>query len=238
MLQPTRPPNARLFFGLLAAGLLSSSSTDIRAQEEASKPPPQLGPQAVFKPDSRAAAIEVWEKMQACASASARAGDPKFVACVVAVLQQAGASPEATAFTTLLQGEGYLDKFRKMGRVDLASVVYSIRANDNGDFLLVNGIPPLVHLEEPENLKHIDITKDPLYPALARKFPKLELWWHADAFKAMQHLAGGGQRFVFSFLLLNGCHACELGGSAQIAFDFDRSGRFLGTRLLRLSKVR
>ena len=44
--------------------------------------------------------------------------------------------------------------------------------------------------------------------------------------------------FVFSFVLLNGCHACEVGGYAQIAFDFNRAGEFLGTKSLRLSKTR
>ena len=52
----------------------------------------------------------------------------------------------------------------------------------------------------------------------------------------MQALPGGGQRFIFSFVLLNGCHACELAGHAQVAFDFSAAGRFLGTKLLRLTE--
>jgi hypothetical protein len=92
-----------------------------------------------------------------------------------------------------------------------------------------------VQVEDFVHLKYIDIRKDPLYPAIARKSPRVELWGHAD-FKAMQALPGGGQRFIFSFVLLNGCHTCEVAGYAQVAFDFTAAGRFLGTKLLRLTE--
>jgi hypothetical protein len=232
MREPLWPPRASLFFGLLAVGFTLPSNS--WAQDQANKPQLEaIGPQAVFKPTPREVEIGVNEKIQACAAA--RGAEPKFVACVVSIMQRAGASPAATAFTTMLKGEGYLDDFRKMGRVDLASVAYPTRANDNEEFLLVNGIPRVVHVDHPENSKHIDIKKDPLYPSLVRKFPNLELGSHAD-FEAMRRLPGGGQRFVFSLGLLNGCHACKVGSYAQIAFDFDTAGRFLGTRSLGLSK--
>jgi hypothetical protein len=236
MRKPLRP-RVSLFFRLLAVGFILPSNNGIWAQEKANKTPLEvIGSQAVFKPPSRDVVIGVTGSIQACGTVSAKVGEPQFIACVVSVMQQAGASPAATAFTTMLKGEGYLDHFRKMGRVDLASVAYPFRANENGEYLLVNGVPRLVHLDDPENLKHIDITKDPLYPSLLRKFPKLELWGHAD-FKDMQRLPGGGQRFVFTLVLLNGCHGCEVGGYAHVAFDFDETGQFLGTRLLRLSKA-
>jgi hypothetical protein len=34
---------------------------------------------------------------------------------------------------------------------------------------------------------------------------------------------------------LNGSHACEVAGYAQVAFDFSPAGKFLGTKLLRLT---
>jgi hypothetical protein len=137
---------------LLAAILLLSSQGTTWAQEEAGNPLDRIGPQAVFKPPSRDVEIAVFEKIQACGAASAGATDSKFVSCVVSTLQQAGASPEATAFAARLKGEGYLDTFRKMGRVGLASVAYPIRANDNGEYLLVNGMPQVVHVSDPDAL--------------------------------------------------------------------------------------
>jgi hypothetical protein len=123
-----------------------------------------------------------------------------------------------------------------MGKVDLGSVEYPTRANDNEEFVLLNGVPRVFHVSY-DNLRGVDITKDPLYPSLLRKFPNLELWGHAD-FTSMEELSGGGQRFIFALVLLNGCHACEVGGAAHIAFDFDRSGFYQGTKLLRLSTMK
>jgi WD40 repeat protein len=158
----------------------------------------------------------------------------KFIECVVSIMRKAGASPSAIEVTRRLKGEGYMDSFREMGKVDLATVFYPFRANDNGTLLLVNGTPQIVDLEDWSQLEKIDITKDPLYPRLLRKYPKLMLWGHPE-FETMRPMATRGQRFIFSFVLLNGCHACEVGGYAHIAFDFDSMGRFLGRRLLRLS---
>jgi hypothetical protein len=235
---PLWSPRGLLFAGSsMVAGILSlGGGAGMAAQESPQRSLQTIGPEAIFKPSSRAVEMDVIQKIQACGTVSARAGDPEHTACVVSIMQQAGASPAAMAFAEMLDGEGYLDSFRKMGKVDLAGVIYPARANTNGEYLLVNGTPRVVHVDDPDNLKHIDLRKDPLYASLVRKFPNLTLWGNGD-FKTMQHREGGGQRFVFSLVLLNGCHACEVGGYADIAFDFDQAGSFSGTKLLRLRKA-
>jgi hypothetical protein len=50
-------------------------------------------------------------------------------------------------------------------------------------------------------------------------------------------LPQGGQRFIVSYYLLKGCHACSRLGTARFAFDFDSAGKFLGTRFLRVRKL-
>jgi len=238
-MRPARcAPWVRMSFGLLAAMAISSGRGATWAQDGAGKALDEIGPRAVFKPSPQDVETQLFRKMQACEAASAWPRDAKFISCIVSALRQAGASPEATAGAVLLEGEGYLVDFRKMGKVDLASAVYPLRANDNEGYVLVNGRPRVVQVEDFANWKRIDITKDPIYPALARKFPKLELWGTGAEFKAMQPLPGGGQRFVFSFVLLNGCHACEVGGYARIAFDFNPAGELLGTKLLGLRTTR
>ena len=47
-------------------------------------------------------------------------------------------------------------------------------------------------------------------------------------------LPDGGQRFIFLYPIRDYCHACEIVGYAEVAFDFDASGNFLGPRLLSL----
>lgn len=212
--------------GLLAAAMMLGANESWSAPQAA-----RIGPRAVFSP-RRDLETKVIEEMQGCPVA-VDAGSPK-IECVTAILRQAGATPEALAFTTMLGGEGYLASLRQLGKVDLATVVYPLRANENQGFMLVNGSPPTIQVEDFAHLKHIDIRKDALYPTIARKFPRVELWGHAD-FEAVRALPGGGQRFIFSFVLLNGCHACEVAGYAQVAFDFSAAGRFLGTKLLALA---
>ena len=38
-------------------------------------------------------------------------------------------------------------------------------------------------------------------------------------------------RFIFSYPLVDGCHACATVGEAQVAFDFDSQGKFIGKSL-------
>ncbi len=191
--------------------------------------PEVIGPEAVWNPPQ-----PVWGRMQ---DECRKYEKSQFVECVVSIMRESSAPPQAIAFTKLIKGEGYIDSFREIGTVDLVSVFYPFRANDNGNLLLVNGTPRIVDLEDSQKLKNVDIRKEQLYRSLVRKFPKLELWGHAE-FETVQQLSAGGQRFVFSFILLNGCHACEVGGHAHIAYDFDKAGKFLGTKLLRLSEER
>jgi len=184
----------------------------------------EIGPQAVWKP------LEgKWEAIQE----KCNLGQGKIsVSCIASRMRKEGASPEAVEFTRLMKGEVYLSSFREMGKVDIAEVTRPL-LNDPivTDSILVNGSQKIVELWG--KAKNIDITRDRNYSALVRRFPNLELW-PMHGFETMQRLPQGGQRFIFNFTLLNGCHACEPAGSAQIAFDFDESGRFLRTSLVRL----
>lgn len=155
-----------------------------------------------------------------------------LVNCVAAATARAGASPEAVQFMRQTGGEVYMGTFREMGRVDLALSVAPMWNDPNvEDWILVNGTPRVVSLWEKAG--KIDISRDPLYERIRARFPEVTMW-PMHGFAGMDRTSDGGQRFVFSFLLLNGCRACDIAGDAEVAFDFDRAGRFLGSRLLRL----
>jgi len=161
------------------------------------------------------------------------------VSCIESMMRKMGASEEAIKFTKLMRSRQksnsdavYMSEFREMGKVDLAQITAPVWNHpDTTEFILVNGVPEIVQLWD--NVKNMDITKDGIYPSLVKRFPKIEMWITHE-FVGMQQLQQKGQRFVFSFTLLNGCHACDLSGKAEIAFDFDSSGKFLGTKLVRL----
>ena len=217
----------RLALSTILFLLCAAASTTSQSRKQSAGGTNDISAKAVWHPPQA-----VWGKMQdACSSGG--------VECVASFMRQAGAPRQAIAFTMLLSGEGsgegYLDSFREMGKVDVATVFDPFRANDNGTILLVNGTPRLINLENLEKWGHIDITRDPLYPSLARQFPQIELWGNPRGF-TMQRLPPRGQRFVIQYVLLNGCHACEVAGYAHVAFDFDGLGAFMGIKLLRLSR--
>ncbi|MBF0552187.1 MAG: hypothetical protein HQK60_16830, partial [Deltaproteobacteria bacterium] len=194
---------------------------------------PKIGPQAVWNPPGGEGTWKgIHEKCQM------RTGGYD-ITCIESMMQRLGASPEAIFFTKMMKSKQksdsdavYMRQFRKMGKVDLVETAGPTRDSSTGPgFILVNGSPGVVQLWD--NAKDIDITKDSLYPTIAKKSPNLEMW-PMTGFIEMQQLHPEGQRFVFSFLLLNGCRSCDISGAAEIAFDFDGSGKFLGPKLVRL----
>jgi hypothetical protein len=145
------------------------------------------------------------------------------------------------AFTRMMKDNCYLEKFKEMGQVDLAYVFYPSRANTNWAYFLVNGSPAMISTEKVQlntqgrDKFSINITKDPLYASLSRKYRDLDL--HAPAvFQQMQILPDGEQRFIFAYALIDGPRAGKQAGWVLVAFDFDGQGRFLQTRLVRLTQ--
>jgi hypothetical protein len=179
-----------------------------------------VGPEAVWKVPSH-----LFGKFTDC---------DEDLECLMKVMKQGGASPQAMAFTRMMKANCYLEKFTKTGKVDLAYVFFPSRANTNGAYVLVNGSPPMVSTENVEQFS-IDITKDPLYTSLSRKYRELGLWDPA-VFKQMETLPDGGQRFIFAYALINGPHAGKQVGWVLVAFDFDGQGRFLHSKLVRLTR--
>lgn len=157
-----------------------------------------------------------------------------FGECFVSVMKDSKASARAIDFTRRIGNTGYLRGFREAGVVDIAYVEYPFRANENYGCFLVNGDPPVIDIDDFDITNKIDLTKDKQYEEIVSGFPKVAIWpgdrWGADCIQPDP--LKDKQRFVVAYRLLNGCHACELLGSAGVAFDFDRAGKFLGTELL------
>ncbi|MGB6067550.1 MAG: hypothetical protein WBG50_22320 [Desulfomonilaceae bacterium] len=173
---------------------------------------------------------------QSCASLHA----PDFGKCFVGLMPKLGATPRAVAFAKSTGNTGYLAQFSKVGPVDLAYVVYPFRANENEGWLLVNGDPPIIDVDALTNLRKGQLERDPTYVLLKKKFPNVMLF-PGDRSRTLPpkaiRLPTKGQRFLVKYKLLNGCHACEPVGEAEFSFDFDPSGKFLGTQLRHVEPV-
>jgi len=161
-------------------------------------------------------------------------GGQDFGECFIAVMKDSGASPSAIAFTKLTGNTGYLRNFRETGVVDIAYVHYPFRANENYGCFLVNGDPPVIDVDAYDIVQKIELKKNKQYAEIFFAFPEASIW-PGDRFGdycVQPDAQKGIQRFIVSYRILNNCHACELLGSAKVAFDFDSAGKFLDTELL------
>lgn len=157
--------------------------------------------------------------------------------CFISFMEKSGATPQAVAFTKLTDMRGYLRGFRKTGAVDIAYVAYPFRANENYGYLLVNGDPAMVDVDNLNALPKEQLESNKAYVKLAAKYQDIAIW-PGDRFTTerptMEGLPDGGQRFVVEYRLTNFCHACEVIGKARFGFDFDPKGKFLGIKALQV----
>jgi len=191
-----------------------------------------VGPEAVWQPGPRF----INTVRQKCDSlVGSRLDD-----CFASVMRKAGPSPEAMAFTKIVDNEGYLSAFRQAGPVGIAYVAYPLKANQRTGILLVNGSPPVIDVDDFGSLPEKDLKQDPLYRDLLKGYPAVSLWpgdRSPGASPAVQTLKDEGTALVFRYHLQDGCGACKVVGYAHFAFDFDPAGKFLGMRFSKVEKV-
>jgi hypothetical protein len=173
---------------------------------------------------------------------------PGFAECFISQMAKAGAPQDAVKFTRELytsNGQvGIMGAFKVFGPVGLAWVVYPLRANDNDGLLLLNGNPKFVDPDDTQKLDKAALQHDPLFLELKKTAAKLDVWpGERSGGEAQIRFARvwtgakpGEQRFLFSYLLIDGCRACTRSGFANYWWDFDASGKFQGTRFLSVTR--
>ena len=155
------------------------------------------------------------------------------------------ASSDAVDFSQLLSAQkpsriAYLDGMREAGLVDLGHVAYPGSAQSNQGWVLLNGVPALVNVDDIALLPRAEMEKDPQFAALRKIYPGLELavldsQRSSDSSPKIEQLANGGERFVIPYSLQGACGACAPVGQATFGFDFDPAGQFLGVKFLRVT---
>jgi hypothetical protein len=190
-----------------------------------------VGPGAVWRPSAEKIRII----MQKCGNAQSS----DLSTCFLTEMRASGASTEGVTFSRRLNEDtkgqiGFLHDFREAGEVDVGYVEYVFRANENLACYLVNGIPPLMDVDNTKILETNSLERNIRYAAIKARYPKVSIWpgeRNRTMYPLARDLSRGGKRFIVSYWLQNGCHACERIGSVQFAFDFDETGKFLGTQL-------
>jgi hypothetical protein len=187
------------------------------------------------------------------------AGDTKFVDAVKAIcedphadklqdcfaeeMKKAGASAAAVEFSKQLGEPGFVRDFRAAGPVDIAYVLYPYRANENQSWVIVNGTPPAIDVD---NSKLVSIAARALknnaaYTGLAKAHPDLSPWpgdRYSTEIPDVEMGANGGVHIIVNYRLREKCHSCAVLGHAWYSFEFDAKGVFAGARLMAISVTR
>ena len=207
---------ARLGVVLLAAAL-----------SEPGAPPKPVGAGAVWSPP--AGFLGAMHK-----TCDALSGDA-FGECFVERMRDSGASEGAVEFARRIGNQGYLRRFRADGPVGVAWAELPFRANENSVCYLVNGLPPIIDVDDLSLLSPAALERNADWATLARAYPNVAIF-PADGSDPGAVVAaprpGGGQRFEVRYTLSDGCHACARIGVLQLGFDFDGEGKYLGLTVL------
>ncbi len=190
-----------------------------------------VGPDAVWQPKPAE-----WQNIR---KQCQREQPSNYSSCLLSKLQDA-APPAAASFMKWLNAQtnnvGWLTAFRKTpGAVGVASVMFPLRANDNAEWLIVNGRPAVIDVDNLQSLPKADMEHSPGYQSLKEAHPNATLF-AGDRSGAtgpqIQNQAGGQTRLIVTYPLMEGCHACAVLGTARFGFDFSPDGHFLGSHFI------
>jgi len=146
-----------------------------------------------------------------------------------------GAPPAAVEFARSIHGEGWLHDFRKVARVDIAYVEYPFRASANDGWLLVNGSPPAVDVDNLQKLPKAEMAENLAWSQMSASHPGAALF-RGDRGGNMDPLAivhvDGSQDFVVAYKVLDGCSTCAQLGVAFLGYESSPKGKLTGTEFL------
>jgi predicted secreted protein len=145
------------------------------------------------------------------------------------------ASPAAVEFTRSIHGEGWLRDFRKVARVDVAYVEYPFRAGSSDGWLLVNGSPAAVDVDNLQKLPKAEMAENLAWSQMIASHPGAVLFpddrnGNTDPL-AIVHL-DESQEFVVAYKVLDGCATCAQLGVAFLGYEFNPKSKLTGTEFL------
>jgi hypothetical protein len=176
---------------------------------------------------------KAWADMRQCGAMMAGGSPGSFEACTGEAMRKHGASEAAIAFNKATGGNAYATRFTKSmmgGTVDIMEALNPFQANSSDQIFFVNGEPAAVSADE--QAMKLDTGNDPSFQAVRKMFPNAFLFPHVEPkVVAEAHGRESGQSFTLAATILDGCHACARLGVAQLQYDFDKAGRFLGVKI-------
>jgi hypothetical protein len=197
----------------------------------------QVSASAVWSPR----ATDLAQINQVCGTEQGEA----YTRCFVAQMPGYGASPDAVAFTQTYAETSnglvaFLQDFRAVDAVDVGYAVLPANANSNQRWLLLNGTPSVIDVDDLKLLPQTEMTRDPVFVAIVQRYPKVTLFGgdrSSDAVPAGETLPDASQRFLIDYPLKDQCRACATVGQATFSFEFDATGRLVGVKFVKVAAL-
>jgi hypothetical protein len=132
----------------------------------------------------------------------------------------------AFATFTSMSPKDRIDVIKHYKQLDLLHLV-RFGANYPGVYYTIGLNGDFIDLIFGQQTAGLDIQKDPHYPEIVGRYPNVALFSIVDKLPKAENLPdSAGLQLILRFQLLNGCHACERAGYANIAYTFSEIGAF------------
>lgn len=225
----------KLPVALLIVGLASYVVfLEVEASDESDE---QISASAVWDPQ----ATDLARINETCKATHGEA----YSRCFIEQMPNYGASPEAVTFTQTYarQNHGmvaFLKDFRAVDAVDVGYAFFPASADFgfNQRWLLLNGTPPVINVDDLSLLPQAEMMRDPVYGALRNRYPGIILFdsdrSSSDA-PASEMLADAGQRFVIDYPLKDQCRSCVVVAQATFSFEFDAAGHLQWVKFVKVT---
>ena len=204
--------------------------------------------QASEDSDEQVSESAIWEPTHdelAQINQNCNANTPGYAQCFTQQMSELGAPDEAVSFTRQFadQNNGVvavLQDFRPVDSVDLGYAYFPAASEARHAWLLLNGVPAIINVDNPDLLPESQMEKDQQYVTLRENHARASLLLD-DTERApgtspeMTTLNDSNQRFVVPYSIKDGCRTCAVLGHAYYSFDFDPAGQLLGVKYVKFA---
>ncbi len=131
-------------------------------------------------------------------------------------------------YAFLTKKHAFIRSIKEYGNIGL--LYATVAAVDHDDeYFLIDSQGNVIELSG-----KLDITRAKQYKRILRQYPKVFLESMVVAPPTYEKLKNGRQILTFQQLLKNGCHACSQAGIAKVQYAFDKNGKFIDARVVKL----
>lgn len=153
--------------------------------------------------------------------------------CILTDMHKNHATAQAIAFYKF--ASGWITDYKNYNYL---TVIHEFvpAADHNDAYYVMNNKGDFLDVDDMTIINGVDITKNANYKDIVSRYPSASVWpGNHQGFPDVTTSPENSPRLIFTYSLLNGCHACEVAGTAKIGLDFDNDGAFVDATLLDLT---